>query len=78
MKACLLIAAMIAIAGCASTGTQDVASDNGTVCTRETPVGSNLPVTKCRSAQQAAQEKADAERAQAEIQRSSTFRPPTQ
>lgn len=50
------------LAGCASPQTQvtseqiQVASATQQTCTRETPIGSNIPVTKCRSAEQMARD----------------------
>lgn len=45
------------------------------VCTRETPVGSNFPITKCRTPEQVAQDKAEADRVKAMIQQTTTVRP---
>jgi hypothetical protein len=52
------------LAGCATapgTQVQAASSDAGdVVCTREYPIGTNIPVTKCRTRAQAEAEKASA------------------
>lgn len=75
MKALLLLAAATALSACASAPTEGTAESDAMICTRETPIGSNFPVTKCRTPQQVAQDKADAERTKADIRQTTSFRP---
>lgn len=42
----------LALAGCASAPTTTAANDNSVTCERETPTGSMLSKSKCRSAEQ--------------------------
>jgi hypothetical protein len=53
----ILIASTViwALAGCASTDVQ-VADAGAQTCTRDVPVGTLIPVTRCRSAEQMARE----------------------
>ncbi|MBQ0929445.1 hypothetical protein KAK07_14510 [Ideonella sp. 4Y16] len=53
----VLIAITVAglLAACASPETP-AGSASQQICTREAPLGSNIPVTRCRSAEQAARE----------------------
>lgn len=74
-RALLLVAAATALAGCASDPAETTAGKGGMVCTRETPVGSNFPITKCRTPEQVAQDKAEADRVKAMIQQTTTVRP---
>ena len=70
--------AATAFASCASDPAETTASNGGMVCTRETPVGSHFPVTSCRTPEQVAQDKAEADRVKAMIQQTTTVKPPTQ
>ena len=67
-----------ALGACATDPAQEAAAGDGTVCTRETPIGSNFRETKCRTAAQVAQDKANAEQVKEGIRQSTTMRPPTQ
>ncbi|MBE2241591.1 MAG: hypothetical protein IAE86_02470 [Burkholderiaceae bacterium] len=78
MKALLIPAFAVMLGACASDPAQEAAASDGTVCTRETPIGSNFRETKCRTAAQVAQDKADAERVKEGIRQSTTMRPATQ
>lgn len=60
-KFALLFAATIA-AGCASTPAEQTASADQLVCSRETPLGSMMAVTKCKTRQQIEIERQEAER----------------
>lgn len=73
----ILFAATTLLGACASDpAPENVASaKDAQICTRETPVGSNFPVTKCRTPEQIAQEKAEADRVKSQIQQTTTFRP---
>lgn len=78
MRSLLLATVLTSLAvlgACASATTQDSAAASGTVCTREKPVGSNFPVTTCRTAEQIAAEKAEADRVQRGVQQNATNRP---
>ena len=57
MKIYLLLAVAVSLVGCASTeeGTQETASSAR--CIREVSTGSNMPVRRCRTAEESAQEK---------------------
>jgi hypothetical protein len=46
------------------------AADNDTICTREYPTGSNIPLTKCRTRAQVEAEKAAAEDSMRRVQTS--------
>jgi hypothetical protein len=71
----LLVAAAIASAGCASDPAENVAGNGDATCARETPVGTHFSVTKCRTQEQIARDKADADRVKSDIQQTTTFRP---
>jgi hypothetical protein len=77
-RALLFFAAATALAACASDPAETTAGNGGMVCTRETPVGSHFPVTVCRTREQVAQDKAEADRVKAMIQQTTTVKPPTQ
>ena len=74
-RALLLFAAATALAACASDPAENTASNGGMVCSRETPVGSHFPVTSCRTPEQVAQDKAEADRVKAMIQQTTTVKP---
>ena len=55
---------LLFLAGCATTGSQtqtETAAAEKVVCQRETPTGSNIPVTRCRTETQTAIDKRNAE-----------------
>lgn len=56
-------------AGCTTTAAQPAGSDTASVCERETPTGSIIPVTRCRSAEEIAREQAAARAAGDDINR---------
>lgn len=66
MKHAVAVPLAILLLGCATPQLPPEASASAPRCTRETPTGSNIPVTNCRSADarqrdsQAAQDAADA------------------
>jgi hypothetical protein len=47
-------------AGCAAPVAQPAGSNTASVCERETPTGSIIPVTRCRTAEEVAREQAAA------------------
>jgi hypothetical protein len=53
----LLLPLAVFIAACASTGTDDSPKDAALRCVKETPTGSNVPVTRCRSKDDAERER---------------------
>ena len=61
MKSLLLILVPLALAGCASAPPEKevalAAVDKDTICERESRSGSNLPTTRCRTAEQRKAEK---------------------
>lgn len=75
MKTLFLMAAVTMLSACTSVPTENTAQSDGVVCTRETPIGSHFPVTHCRSPEQVAQDKAEADRAKSTIQQTTTVRP---
>lgn len=78
MKALVLAVFAGMLSACATDPAQEAAASDGTVCTRETPVGSHFRETKCRTAAQVAQDNANAEQVKEGIRQSTTMRPPTQ
>ncbi len=68
----LLMAAALALSACESA---PVASADGTqgdkvTCTREYPTGSSIPTTRCRTAEQLARERDDAQKTVDQVGRS--------
>jgi hypothetical protein len=61
----LLIA--LAIAGCAAPPPGSMAKGDAQVCAKETPTGSNVPVTRCRSAAQIERDRIEAATLKEEI-----------
>lgn len=82
MRALLFVAgfagALTVLGGCASTPTEESASAKDMICTRETPIGTKFPVTKCRTREQVAADKTEAERVKASAMQSSTYKPAPQ
>ena len=74
----VLAALAAAVGACATDPAKEGAAGDGTVGTRETPIGSNFRGTKCGTAAQVAQDKANAEQVKEGIRQSTTMRPPTQ
>lgn len=57
-----ILLAPLFLAGCAaSPQSQTAVAEQTVVCARETPTGSNIPVTRCRNASQREQEKTNAD-----------------
>jgi len=62
------------LSACAQTApNQTTAAESSAVCERETPTGSNIPVTRCRDADRRESERRDAEDT---IQRVRTYKRP--
>jgi hypothetical protein len=61
----LLIA--LVIAGCAAPPPGPTAKGDAQICVRETPTGSNVPVTRCRTAAQIERDRVEAAKVKEEI-----------
>jgi hypothetical protein len=57
----------LAVAGCASPPLGSTAKSDTAICTRETPTGSNVPVTRCRTAAQVERDRVEAATVKEEI-----------
>ena len=59
----LLLVVSALLSGCAGSPAQDgKQADSDVLCEREYPIGSNLPVTKCRSAAEREQQRLNAQK----------------
>jgi uncharacterized lipoprotein YajG len=61
MKVLLLSTVIVLLSGCAAAPPEQVASADQLVCTRETATGTSIPSKRCRTAEEAAKEKAAAQ-----------------
>jgi len=76
MKILVQFLGALSIVGCAAPAA-DAPKSAALQCTRETPTGSNLPVTRCRSVEDMAREKGSVETADDALGRSrSMYRGP--
>jgi hypothetical protein len=71
MKSILALTLALALSSCASTPAEPVADGNRAACSRDAPIGSTIAVARCRSADQAHQDRKEAESVATEIRRSS-------
>jgi hypothetical protein len=67
MKCLTAVLIPLAITGCASPPPGSVAKGDTPICVRETPTGSNVPVTRCRSAAQIERDRIEAATLKEEI-----------
>jgi len=67
MKCLLGFFVPLAIAGCASPPLGSMAKSDAPICARETPTGSNVPVTRCRTAAQVERDRIEAAAVKEEI-----------
>jgi 4-hydroxy-3-methylbut-2-en-1-yl diphosphate synthase IspG/GcpE len=67
MKCLASVLISLAIAGCASPPPGSMARADVQVCAKETPTGSNVPVTRCRSAAQIERDRIEAATLKEEI-----------
>lgn len=75
MQSHLLVLGVVAfLAACASEPAQQVAQTDP-VCARETPTGSNISILRCRTKQEAEQEKAAAEQVKGSLRTQSSGDP---
>ena len=70
MKSTLALTFALALSSCASTSPEPVADGSRAACSRDAPIGSTIAVARCRSAEQAKEDRQEAESVASGIRRS--------